>query len=137
MDNFLFSLSDHSQKNGQKQTKRERARERWGYDPYRGSLSTAVYTISHTLPHHARTFTYTISVTHPYMYCLYIHYVEMNSMGVPQQTDYMYINTHTANTVQVLSMVAEFRKLVGLSNRVVLSRVMMNRADPDKARSHI
>lgn len=39
--------------------------ERWGYKPCRAGVSTAVYTDSHTLSHHART--------HPNTYYLYIY----------------------------------------------------------------
>lgn len=73
----------------------------------------------HTLPHHARANACPLSETLPYMCYLYILYVEMNSVGVPQQADYMYINTQSW-------FCTRFRKLEGPSSGTVLSLVMMN-----------
>lgn len=50
-----------------------RDKREMGYEPYTGGISTAVYTDSHTLPHHARTLTRTLSETHPYAPSIYIH----------------------------------------------------------------
>lgn len=58
-----------------------RDKREMGYEPYTGGISTAVYTDSHTLPHHARTLTRTLSETHPYVPSIYIYTEQQNSPG--------------------------------------------------------
>ena len=92
------------------------------YEPYTGGISTAVYTDSHTLPHHARTLTRTLSETHPYIQSIY---------------------TLNSKTVQVLSVMVKNKKKKKEKPREPAARQSLifspdePGADPDKARSHI